>query len=59
VLDPDGRPAAAREDDPLPVCELAARHGASVAEATDDPVEAYAKAGWGEQTPAELPWPPV
>jgi uncharacterized cupin superfamily protein len=42
-----------------PVCELAARHGASVAEATDDPVEAYAKAGWGEQTPAELPWPPV
>jgi uncharacterized cupin superfamily protein len=42
-----------------PVCEAAARHGASVAEATDDPVEAYAKAGWGDDAPAELPWPPA
>lgn len=42
-----------------PVCEVAARHGASVAEATDDPVEAYAKAGWGDGAPAELPWPPA
>jgi uncharacterized cupin superfamily protein len=42
-----------------PVSELAARHGASVAQATDDPVEAYARAGWGDAAPAELPWPPA
>lgn len=38
-----------------PVCEFAARY---VADATDDPVEAYAKAGWGDDAPAEMPWPP-
>ena len=59
VLDPDGRPAAAGEGAALPRLRGRGTHGASVAEATDDPVEAYAKAGWGDGAPAELPWPPA
>jgi len=40
-----------------PVSELAARHGASVPEATDDPRQAYAD--WsGEFVPTKLDWPP-
>jgi uncharacterized cupin superfamily protein len=38
-----------------PVSEVAAKHGASVAEATDKPDEAYAD--WpGEYQPVRLPW---
>ena len=47
-----------RPDDPLryPVSEVAARYGASVAQETGDPDEAYA--GWaGEYQPLRLPWP--
>jgi uncharacterized cupin superfamily protein len=40
-----------------PVEPLAARHGASVAEATDSPREAYA--GRLPITPARSPWPPA
>ena len=40
-----------------PVSELAAKHGVSVAKATDDPDEAYAD--WpGDYEPVRLPWPP-
>jgi uncharacterized cupin superfamily protein len=39
-----------------PVSELAAKYGASVAEATPNPSEAYAD--WpGEYVPVRLPWP--
>ncbi len=39
-----------------PVSEIAAKHGASVATATDDPGEAYAN--WpGEYKPVRLEWP--
>jgi uncharacterized cupin superfamily protein len=39
-----------------PVSEVAAKHGASAAEETDDPDEAYAD--WpGEYLPVRLPWP--
>jgi uncharacterized cupin superfamily protein len=43
-----------------PVSEAAARHGASVEQETDDPQEAWAKAGWSlaDFEPAKLPWPP-
>jgi uncharacterized cupin superfamily protein len=47
-----------REDEKLlyPASELAARYGASAAEETDDPEEAYAD--WpGEYEPQRLPWP--
>jgi hypothetical protein len=27
--------------------------------ATDDPVEAYERAGWGDYEPVELRWPPA
>ena len=41
-----------------PVSDVAARDGGSVAEATDDPDEAYAD--WpGEYLPVRLPWPVV
>jgi uncharacterized cupin superfamily protein len=41
-----------------PVSELAAEHGASVAEATEDPDQAYAD--WpGDYVPLRLPWPPA
>jgi len=40
-----------------PVSEVAAKYGASVAKATDDPDEAYAD--WpDEYEPVRLPWPP-
>jgi uncharacterized cupin superfamily protein len=40
-----------------PVSEVAAKHGASVAEATEDPDTAYAD--WpGDYEPLRLPWPP-
>jgi uncharacterized cupin superfamily protein len=40
-----------------PVSDLAARHGASVTEATDSAAEAYAE--WGANfTPTKLDWPP-
>jgi uncharacterized cupin superfamily protein len=40
-----------------PVSEVAAKHGASVAEETDQPDKAYAD--WpGDYEPARLPWPP-
>ena len=43
-----------------PVSELAARYGASVAEETSDPAQAYATAEWfrRERPPnwARLPW---
>jgi uncharacterized cupin superfamily protein len=48
----------ARPDEPLhyPVSEVAAKHGASVAQETPNPDEAYAD--WpGEFRPARLPWP--
>jgi uncharacterized cupin superfamily protein len=48
----------ARPDEPLhyPVSEVAAKHGASVAQETPNPDEAYAD--WpGELVPARLPWP--
>ena len=48
----------ARPDEPLhyPVSEVAAKHGASVAQETPNPYEAYAD--WpGEFVPARLPWP--
>jgi uncharacterized cupin superfamily protein len=48
----------ARPDEPLlyPVSEIAARHGASVAQETPNPDEAYAD--WpGEFVPVRLPWP--
>jgi len=48
----------ARPDEPIhyPVSEVAAKHGASVAIATDVPDEAYAD--WpGEYEPVRLPWP--
>jgi uncharacterized cupin superfamily protein len=48
----------ARPDEPLhyPVSEVAAKHGASVAQETPNPDEAYAD--WpGEFVPARLPWP--
>ncbi len=39
-----------------PVSEVAAKHGASVAEETENPDEAYVD--WpGDYTPARLPWP--
>jgi hypothetical protein len=39
-----------------PVSEVAARHGASAAEETDDGDQAYAD--WpGEYQPVRLPWP--
>jgi uncharacterized cupin superfamily protein len=39
-----------------PVSEVAAKHGASAAEETDDPDEAYAD--WqGDYQPVRLPWP--
>ena len=41
----------------FPANELAARHGASVAQDTDSAAEAYAE--WGANfTPAKLDWPP-
>jgi uncharacterized cupin superfamily protein len=41
-----------------PASEVAARHGASVAEETDDPDRAYAD--WpGGHEPVRLPWPPA
>jgi uncharacterized cupin superfamily protein len=49
----------ARPDEPIlyPVSEVAARYGASVAEETGVPAEAYAD--WpGEYEPVRLPWPP-
>ena len=40
-----------------PASEVAAKHGASVAEDTGNPDEAYA--GWpGDYEPLRLPWPP-
>ena len=40
-----------------PVSEVAAKYGASVAEATSDPDQAYAD--WpGDYLPLRLPWPP-
>jgi uncharacterized cupin superfamily protein len=48
----------ARPDEPLhyPVSEVAAKHGASVAQETPNPDEAYAD--WpGEFVPVRLPWP--
>jgi uncharacterized cupin superfamily protein len=48
----------ARPDEPLhyPVSEIAAKHGASVAQETPNPDEAYAD--WpGEFVPVRLPWP--
>ena len=50
----------ARPDEPLlfPVSEVAAQHGASVAQETSKPDEAYAD--WpGDYEPVRLPWPPV
>jgi len=50
---------ARREDEAIhyPVNELAARYGASVSEATDDPKQAYAD--WPRAfEPTKLPWPP-
>ena len=50
---------ARRPDQKLgfPANELAARHGASVAQDTDSAAEAYAE--WGANfTPAKLDWPP-
>ena len=47
-----------RPDEPIlyPVSEAAAKHGASVAEETGEPDEAYAD--WpGEYRPVRLPWP--
>ena len=47
-----------RPDEPIhyPVSEIAAKHGASVAEETSDPDQAYAD--WpGEYEPARLRWP--
>lgn len=43
-----------------PVNEDAGRHGASVAEETDDPQKAWAEAGWSfaDFRPTKLPWPP-
>lgn len=41
-----------------PVNELAAQHGASVAEPTSDPDEAYADSG-RDFTPTRLSWPPA
>jgi uncharacterized cupin superfamily protein len=42
-----------------PASEVAARHGAAVAETTDSPPQAYASAGWKPQfAPVRLPWPP-
>jgi uncharacterized cupin superfamily protein len=41
-----------------PVSDVAAKHAASVPQATDKPDEAYAD--WpGEYAPARVPWPPV
>ena len=48
----------ARPDEPLhyPVSEVAARHGASVAQETPNPDDAYAD--WpGTYAPVRLPWP--
>ena len=59
MLDPVAGPRRPGKAIHYPVSELAARYGASVAEPTDDPVEAYEKTGWGDQTPAEMPWPPT
>ena len=50
---------ARRPDQKLrfPANDLAARHGASVAQDTDSAAEAYAE--WGANfTPAKLDWPP-
>jgi uncharacterized cupin superfamily protein len=47
-----------RPDDPIlyPVSQVAAKHGASVAQETPNPDEAYAD--WpGEFAPVSLPWP--
>jgi uncharacterized cupin superfamily protein len=49
-----------RPDEPLnyPVSEVAAKYGASVAQETPNPDEAYAD--WpGDFVPARLPWPPA
>ena len=55
VRDSRGR-CTAGSDDPLPVSEVAAKYGASVAKETSDPNEAYAD--WpGEYVPVRLPWP--
>jgi uncharacterized cupin superfamily protein len=41
-----------------PVDELAAKHGASAVEPSDDPTEAYPAAGWSRGwKPATMPWP--
>lgn len=41
-----------------PANEVAAAHGASVAQDTSSPREAYA--AWGrESTPGRMPWPPA
>jgi uncharacterized cupin superfamily protein len=41
-----------------PVCEAAARYGASAAETTTEPARAYAD--WDRTfTPVEVPWPPA
>ena len=40
-----------------PVSEAAARYGASVAEATDDPAVAYADWRQEPRAPARNPWP--
>jgi uncharacterized cupin superfamily protein len=42
-----------------PVDETAARHGASVEEATSDPREAYAAWGGRDFEPTRLDWPPA
>jgi uncharacterized cupin superfamily protein len=41
-----------------PVNEVAARYGASVAEATDEPAKAYADWRREPKTPVPAPWPP-
>lgn len=41
-----------------PVDELAAKHGASAVEPSDDPKEAYPAAGWSRDwKPVTMPWP--
>jgi uncharacterized cupin superfamily protein len=44
-----------------PVSEVAARHGVSVAEETNDPQKAWSEAGWSfaDFRPVKLPWPPA
>jgi uncharacterized cupin superfamily protein len=49
-----------REDAPhYPVSEVAARYGASVAQATDDPAEAYADWRQEPRQPTTIDWPPA